>query len=76
MRTKNKDFEVEFKEWWEVAKKYFTKEMEKNLAQHITDEKILRYKLEVYQNNFPDFIFDSPTSIKVSNQNEEKKNKA
>jgi hypothetical protein len=33
MRLKNKlDFEVEFKEWWEVAKEYFTKELEKNLA--------------------------------------------
>jgi len=29
MRTKNKmkDFEVEFEEWWEVAKEYFTKEL-------------------------------------------------
>jgi hypothetical protein len=34
MRTnkKMKDFEVEFKECWEVAKEYFTKELEKNLA--------------------------------------------
>jgi hypothetical protein len=33
MRTKNKmkDFEVEYK-WWEVAKEYFTKELEMNLA--------------------------------------------
>jgi hypothetical protein len=34
VRTKNKmnDFEVEFEEWWEVAKEYFTKELEINLA--------------------------------------------
>ncbi len=29
-----KDFEVEFETWWEVTKEYFTKELEKNLAQH------------------------------------------
>jgi hypothetical protein len=31
MRTKNKmkNSKVEYKEWWEVAKEYFTKEMEK-----------------------------------------------
>jgi len=34
VRTKNKmnDFEVEFEEWWEVVKEYFTKELEINLA--------------------------------------------
>jgi hypothetical protein len=32
MKNKTKDSEVEFKEWWEVVKEYFTKEMEKNLA--------------------------------------------
>jgi hypothetical protein len=34
MRTKNemKDSKVEFEEWWEVTKEYFTKELEKNLA--------------------------------------------
>jgi hypothetical protein len=34
MKTKNKmnDSEVEFKEWWEVIKEYFTKELEKNIA--------------------------------------------
>jgi len=30
--NKMKDFKVEFEEWWEVAKEYFTKELEKNLA--------------------------------------------
>ncbi len=31
MRIKNKmkDFDAESKEWWEVAKEYFTKELEK-----------------------------------------------
>jgi hypothetical protein len=30
MRTKNKmkDFDVESKEWWEVVKEYFVKELE------------------------------------------------
>jgi len=67
MKTKNKtkDSEAESKEWWEVAKDYFTKELEKNLAQHRVDERIMRYKL-AYQKNFLDFICGSPTSIEVS----------
>jgi hypothetical protein len=33
MSINNKmDFEVESKEWWEVGKEYFTKELEKNLV--------------------------------------------
>jgi hypothetical protein len=50
MRMKNqmKDFEVESKEWWEVAKEYFIKELEKNQAQQKVDEIFLKYKLEVY----------------------------
>jgi hypothetical protein len=34
MKTKNKmkDSKVKFEEWWAVAKKYFTEELEKNLA--------------------------------------------
>ncbi len=49
MRTKNKmkDFEAQSKEWWEVAKEYFAKELEKNLIWYRTDERILKYKLEV-----------------------------
>ncbi len=49
MRTKNKmkDSNAESKEWWEVAEEYFAKELEMNLAQHRTDEKNLRYKLEI-----------------------------
>jgi len=27
-----KDSKVEFEEWWDVAKEYFTKELEKNMA--------------------------------------------
>ncbi len=65
-----KDFETKFEEWWEVVKEYFTKELEKNLSQHRDDERILRYKLEVYQKNFLDFICGSLTSIKVSGQDE------
>jgi hypothetical protein len=49
-----------------VAKQYFTKEMEKNLAPHRIDENILKYKWEVYQKNFLDFIFGNPTNIEVS----------
>jgi hypothetical protein len=73
MRTNNKmkDFEAKSKKWWEVAQQYFTKEMEKNLAQHKIDEKILKYKLETYQKNFPDFIYGSPTGIEVSAHDEE-----
>ncbi len=50
-----KDFEAKFEEWWEVAKEYFTKELEKNLIQHRVDELILKYKLETYQNIFSKF---------------------
>jgi hypothetical protein len=72
MRTKNKmDSNIEYEEWWEVAEEYFTKELEKNLVQHKADERILKYKLEVYQKNFPDFICGSLTSTEVLGQDEE-----
>jgi hypothetical protein len=50
MRTKKKmkDFDSKFQEWWEVVEEYFVKELEKNLAQHRTNERNLRYKLEIY----------------------------
>jgi len=53
MKTKNKmkDSEVEYEEWWEVAKEYFIKELEKNLVQHKVDERIMKYKLEAYKTN-------------------------
>jgi hypothetical protein len=60
-----KDSKEKIEEWWEVVEEYFIKELEKNLAQHKTNERIMRYKLEVYQNSFLDFICDSPTSIEV-----------
>jgi len=41
------------------------------MAHHKTNEKILRYKLEVYQKNFLNFICGNPTSTKVSIQDEE-----
>ncbi len=66
-----KDYEVEFEEWWEVAKEYYTKELEKNLAQHRTNERIMKYKLEVYQKNFLDFVYGNATSIEASNKDEE-----
>ncbi len=67
MTKKNmmKDFEAEYEEWWEVTKEYFTKELEKNLAQHRTNERILSNKLEAYQKKFPNFICGNPTSTKV-----------
>jgi len=73
MRTKNKmkDFDVKSKEWQEVAKEYFAKELEKNLTHHKVDEKVLRYKLEVYQRNFPNFFYSSLISTRASSQNEE-----
>jgi hypothetical protein len=69
MRTKNKmkDSKEEFEEWWEVVEEYFTKELKKNMAQHRVNEIIQRYKLEVYQKHFPDFIYDSPINTEVSN---------
>jgi hypothetical protein len=32
MKNKMKDSEVEYEEWWEVAKEYFTKELANNIA--------------------------------------------
>jgi hypothetical protein len=75
MKTKNKmkDSKVKFEEWWEVVEEYFIKELENNLVQHRADEIFLRYKLEAYQKNFPDFICGSPTNTKVLGQDEETK---
>ncbi len=52
MKNKIKDSKVKFEKWWEVAEEYFIKELEKNLAQHRANEKILSYKLEAYQKKF------------------------
>jgi hypothetical protein len=65
-----KDFEAKYEEWWEVANEYFTKELEKNMAQHRADERIMRYKFEAYQKNFLDFICGSSTSMGVSSHDE------
>jgi hypothetical protein len=77
MRTNNKmkDFDVKFKEWWEVVEEYFVKELEKNMAQHRIDERIFMYKLKVYQRNFLDFVYGSPTSTKTSSHNEDNETK-
>jgi hypothetical protein len=40
-------------------------ELEKNLAQHRVNERILRYKLEAYQKNILDFICGNPTNVEV-----------
>jgi hypothetical protein len=32
IKSKMKDFDVESKEWWEVTKEYFSKELEKDLS--------------------------------------------
>ncbi len=68
-----KDSEAKFEERWQVAKEYFTKELEKNLAHHRTNIKIMRQKLEAYQKNFPNFIYVNPTSTKTLGQDEETK---
>jgi len=70
MKNKMKDSKAKFEEWWEVVEEYFTKELENNLVQHRADERIMTYKLEAYQKNFPDFIYGSPTSTKVSDHDE------
>jgi hypothetical protein len=31
-KSKMKDSDAEFEEWWEVAKEYFSKKLENNLA--------------------------------------------
>jgi hypothetical protein len=67
MKKKMKDFEEKYEEWWKVVKEYFIKELEKNLVQHRVDEIIMKYKLEAYQKIFPDFIYSSLISIKISN---------
>jgi hypothetical protein len=73
MRTKDKmkDSDAEFKEWWELAKEYFTKELEKNMVQHRANERNLRYKLEIYYNFFPEFVYGNPTSRETLSQDEE-----
>ncbi len=67
MKTKNKmkDSNAKFEEWWEVVEEYFAKELEKNLAQHRFNQRILRYKLEVYQRNFPIFVYGNPTNMEA-----------
>jgi hypothetical protein len=73
MRTNNKmkNFDAEFEEWWEVVEEYFAKELEENLVQHRADERIFRYKLEIYLKKFIEFVYGSLTSIKISGQDEE-----
>jgi hypothetical protein len=46
-----------------LAKKIL--QLEKNMAQHKTNERILKYKLEVYQKHFPNFICGSPINTKI-----------
>jgi len=33
-----KDYKIKYEEWWEVVREYYTKELEKNLAQHRINE--------------------------------------
>ncbi len=75
MRTNNKmkDYDVESKEWWDVVEEYFAKELGKNLAQHRIDERTMKYKLEVYQRNFLDFVYGSPISMQALGHDEETK---
>jgi arginyl-tRNA synthetase len=73
MRTmkKMKDFDTKFEEWWKVAKEYFANELEKNLAQHRTNERNRRFKLEIYQKNNLEFVCRTLTSTKALSQDEE-----
>ncbi len=73
MKTKRKmkDFDAEFEEWWEVIKEYFSKELENNLAQHRANEKMYKYKLEIYQKVFPNFVCGSAINIQTLGQDEE-----
>jgi hypothetical protein len=43
-----------------------TKELEKNMVNHRADEKFMKYKLKVYQKNFPNFVCVNPISVKTS----------
>jgi peptide subunit release factor 1 (eRF1) len=72
MRTKNKmkDFKVEYEEWSEVIKEYFTKDLEKNLAWHRVDEIIMKYKLEIFQKNFSNFVYGNLISTKALDKDE------
>jgi hypothetical protein len=47
--------------------------LEKNLVQHKADERIMRYKLEVYQKKIPNFVYasGSPTNTEASNKDKE-----
>jgi hypothetical protein len=55
------------------CRRAFCKGVGNNLAQHRVDERFFRYKLEVYQKNFPNFVYGNPTSTEASNKDEETK---
>jgi len=73
MQDKNKmnNSNAKFEEWCEVKNKYFSKELEKNLAQHKADERMYKCKLEVYYKTFLDFVYGSLISIEALSQDEE-----
>ncbi len=73
MKNKMKDYEAKYEECQKIAKEYFTKELEKNLVQHKTNERIMRYKLEAYEKKNSNIICGNPTSIEVLCQDEETK---
>ncbi len=45
------------------------------MVQHKVDERIIRYKLETYQKNFPNFICGNLTSTEVLGQDEKNETK-
>ncbi len=45
------------------------------MVNHRADEKSMKYKLKVYQKNFPNFVCVNPISVKTSGQDEEIKAK-
>jgi hypothetical protein len=55
------------------CKGIFYKGSGKDLVQHITNERIMRYKLEAYEKKNSNIICGNPTSIEVLCQDEETK---
>jgi hypothetical protein len=56
----------------ERFKVFFSKHFKQNItAQHRTNERSVKYMLEIYQNKCPEFICGSLTSTKTLGQDEE-----
>ncbi len=71
-RTKNKMkiFDAELMNGGRLQKNILPRSW-KRMAQHRVDKRNLRYKLEIYQNFFLDFVYGNPISRKTLSQDEE-----